>query len=128
MTYTYKQQAKFAAALGLDLLEIPSLSDQLWGQRDSGDIPGGKGIGKSYMPHHNSLENLKKNDYWKGKKQPTEMIEKRRQSMIGHVVSDETRQKISAKAKSYKHMLGKKHSEETKQKMREASRRRWGIK
>lgn len=79
---------------------------------------------KGRIPHPNSMKNLEQNDYWRGKKQPPEMIDKRRQSLIGHTVSDETRKKISAKAKNYKHMLGKKHSEETKQKMRESALRR----
>jgi hypothetical protein len=70
------------------------------------------------------MKNLEKNDYWKGKKQPPEMVDKRRKSLIGHPVSEETRNKISAKAKNYKHMLGKKHSEETKQKMRESALRK----
>jgi hypothetical protein len=43
---------------------------------------------------------------------------------MGREVSIETRQKISEKAKSYKHMLGKKHSEETKRKMSESAKKR----
>ena len=80
---------------------------------------------KSKTPHPNSLKNLEKNDYWKGKKQSPEMIAKRMKNMYGRTVSEETRQKISDKAKNYKHMLGKKHSEETIAKMKATAKLKW---
>ena len=82
---------------------------------------------KSQPRSANSMKNLEKNTYWKGKKQPPEMVEKRRQSMIGREVSEETRRKISEAnmgSKPTMGMKGKKHSEETKEKLRQAALRR----
>lgn len=65
-----------------------------------------------------------KHTYWLGKTQPPEMVEKRRQKMIGKpsgnkgtVLSEETKQRISEHNARY--WRGKHHSEETKNKMRE---------
>ena len=54
---------------------------------------GGEGV-SGYRWPHNKMENHpgKKNI---GRKQSTEEIEKRRQAMLGHAVSDETRKKLS---------------------------------
>lgn len=49
----------------------------------------------------------------KGKKQPKELIEKRRLKLMGHKVSDETKQKLREKA------LGRKRSEDTIRKIKE---------
>ncbi len=55
------------------------------------------------------------NDYWKGKKQPKEMIEKRRLKLIGKVLSEDHKIKIGV-ANSIA-LMGRKNPEETKKKI-----------
>ncbi len=44
MIYTYKQQIIFCEFLGIEITEIPSLSDQLWGERQGNETWNGKDI------------------------------------------------------------------------------------
>ena len=46
--------------------------------------------------------NKENNTYWKGKKQPSDMIKKRSESLKDHAVTDETRRKISESQKGEK--------------------------
>lgn len=84
---------------------------------------------KTFLGRKHTKESIllmKKNgeQYWKGKKQPKEMIEKRASKIRGRPskkkgikLSEETKRKI--KINNAKYWLGKHHSEETKQKLRE---------
>lgn len=64
-------------------------------------------------------EALKKNParYWLGKKQPSEMVEKKRQKMIGRKHSEETKEKMRGENNPF---YGETHTPEAKEKIRQS--------
>lgn len=62
-----------------------------------------------------------------GKSQTPQSIENRRESLMGRIFTEETRQKISNAMKGNKNFYGKKCSPEHRQKLAEAKAREWQV-